>query len=81
MILTKENITKIDINSLVNQKIEANKVCELLHIVPTNRKARNLKKETISKISNHATSGLNIETLGTISTKLLQQIKPFKALS
>jgi ATP-dependent helicase/nuclease subunit B len=81
VILTKENITKIDINSLVNQKIEANKVCELLHIVPTNRKARNLKKETISKISNHATSGLNIETLGTISTKLLQQIKPFKALS
>ena len=81
MILTKENIASVDIDSLFNQKIKPNKINELLLIVPTNRKARNLKKEIISNIPLRATSGLNIETIGTISTKLLQQIKPFKALS
>lgn len=81
MILTKENIAVSDIYTLIEKKIDTNKVHELLVIVPTNRKARHLKKETISKISNRAAFGLNIETLGTISTKLLQQIKPFKALS
>lgn len=81
MILTKENIARIDVNSLVERKIESNKIGELLLVVPTNRRARNLKKETISKISLRAASGLNIETLGTISTKILQQLKPFRTLS
>ncbi|MCX6170378.1 MAG: exodeoxyribonuclease V subunit gamma [Ignavibacteriales bacterium] len=81
MILTKENIASVDVDSFINQKIESNKIDELLLIVPTNRKARNLKKEIISKIPLRAASGLNIETLGTLSTKILQQIKPFKQLS
>ncbi len=81
MILTKENITRIDINSLVNRKIASGKVSEMVVIVPTNRKARHLKKESISRIPGHAAARLNIETLGTISTKLMQQMNPFRTLS
>ena len=81
MILTKENIASVDVDSFIEQKIESNKIDELLLIVPTNRKARNIKKEFISKIPLRAASGLNVETLGTLSTKLLQQVKPFKSLS
>lgn len=81
MILTKENRASVDLDFLINQKIESNNVNELLLIVPTNRKARNLKKEIISQIPTRSAFGLNIETLGTISTKLLQQAKPFKQLS
>jgi len=81
MILTKENIASVNIEQLINKKIETNQLRGLLLIVPTNRKARNLKKEIISKIPLRATSGLNIETIGTISTKLLQRTKPFKQLS
>ena len=81
MILTKENIAAINIDKLIDEKISRSKVNELLIIVPTNRKARNLKKEIITRISNQAVSGLNVETLGTISSKLLQTTKPFKQLS
>src|SRR3989339_548341 len=81
MILTKENIKNINVDLLISEKIDASKLSELLLIVPTNRKARNLKKEFISRIPNRATSGLNIETLGTISTKLLSISHPFKQLS
>ena len=59
MILTKENIALVDVDSFINQKIESNKIHELLLIVPTNRKARNIKKEIISKIPLRAASGLN----------------------
>ncbi len=81
MILTKENIASVDVDSFIARKIESNEIHELLLIVPTNRKARNIKKEIISKIPLRAASGLNVETLGTISTKLLQLAKPFKKLS
>ncbi|MCX6175678.1 MAG: exodeoxyribonuclease V subunit gamma [Ignavibacteriales bacterium] len=81
MILTKENIRDVNVDLLISEKIDSSKLSELLLIVPTNRKARNLKKEFISRIPNRATSGLNIETLGTISTKLLSITHPFKQLS
>lgn len=81
MILTKEHIDKIDLNALIEDKINNNLIDELLLIVPTNRKARNLKKEIISSIPSGFASELHIETLGTISTKLLNYIYPFKQLS
>ncbi|MCX7797677.1 MAG: exodeoxyribonuclease V subunit gamma [Melioribacter sp.] len=81
MILTKENIDKVDLNALISEKINNNLVNELLIIVPTNRKARNLKKEIISSTPQKASAELNIETLGTISTKLLSKVIPFKELS
>ncbi|MEJ5351986.1 MAG: PD-(D/E)XK nuclease family protein [Melioribacteraceae bacterium] len=81
MILTKSNIEKVDLDFLINEKIKSNRVNELLIIVPTNRKVRNLKKEIISLMPNRAALELNIETLGTISTKILNRIQPFRQLS
>jgi len=81
MILTKLNIEKVDLDFLINEKIKNNRVNELLIIVPTNRKVRNLKKEIISLMPNHAAIELNIETFGTISTKILSRIKSFRQLS
>lgn len=81
MILTKENITAVNIKEQINGKVKAGRLNELLVIVPTNRKARNLKKELISQVPLKASYRINIETLTTISTKLLQQLKPFKLLS
>ena len=81
MILTRENIASVDIDFLINQKIGLGEADEFLLIVPTNRKVRNLKKEIISQLPNKAASGLNIETLGTLSTKLLSEWKSFKQLS
>ena len=81
MILTKENITSIDIDILVNEKIKSGNVSRLLLLVPTNRKARNLKKEIISGSPGQAASGINIETLGTLAVKLLNETKPFRQLS
>ena len=81
MILTKENVRSVDFDKLTAGKRESNRHEELLLIVPTNRKARNLKKEIISSSLLNAASGINVETLTTISSKILQRIKPFKPLS
>ncbi len=81
MILSKEKIKSVDLDLLVDQKIELNKSSDVLFIVPTNRKARNLKKEIISLSKNQSAALLKIETLGTISTKLLKESKPFHSLS
>ncbi|PKL83807.1 MAG: hypothetical protein CVV24_03145 [Ignavibacteriae bacterium HGW-Ignavibacteriae-3] len=81
MILTKEHIRSINFDELTDQKNKDNKLGELLIIVPTNRKVRHLKKEIISNNDLNAASDLNIETIGTISTKLLQYAEPFNSLS
>jgi len=81
MILTKEHIAAVDIDSLVNDKIKSGDISRLLLLVPTNRKARNIKKEIISGSPGQAASGINIETLGTIASKLLNETKPFRQLS
>lgn len=70
MILTKGNRTAFDIDFEINQKIKSSKLTELLLIVPTNRKSRSLKKELISLSPNKSTSKINLETIGTFSTKL-----------
>ncbi len=81
MILTKENVRSVDFEKLTAAKRESNRYEELLLIVPTNRKARHLKKEIIGSSPLKAASGINVETLSTISSKILQRIKPFKQLS
>ena len=70
MILTKEKITQLDIDRLVNDFIEQGKVNELLIVVPTNRKLRNLKKEIISDSPGLSASTINVETITTLSSKL-----------
>ncbi len=81
MILTKEKITQLDIDRLVNDFIEQGKVNELLIVVPTNRKLRNLKKEIISDSPGMSASTINVETITTLSSKLLESKITFIPLS
>lgn len=81
MILTKKNIAQVDLEKLVYQKIDSSRIDELLLIVPTNRRARTQKKELLSSLPLKSASVINIETLGTISTKILSESKSFKQLS
>ena len=71
MILTRSDKKEINLDLLVDNKIKAGKLNELLLIVPTNRKIRSLKRELISSSPGKATSRINLETIGTYSIKLL----------
>ena len=83
MILTKEKLksSDIDIDLLINQKLAGANIKAVLFIVPTNRKSRHLKKQLISLAPNSSASKINIETLSTLSSKLLSLTKPFHQLS
>ncbi|MCX6151615.1 MAG: PD-(D/E)XK nuclease family protein [Ignavibacteriales bacterium] len=81
MIFTKEKDESVDIDFLINQKIQSKRLNEILLVVPTNRKIRYLKKELISLLPNKTTSKINLETIGTISSKLLSENFLFKQLS
>lgn len=81
MILTKANIDSVNTDELLNEKIKTNQFHKFLLVVPTNRKLRVLKKRIISKAPNQTVSKINIETLGTLTKKLLQVSKQFNELS
>ncbi|MFA8342181.1 MAG: PD-(D/E)XK nuclease family protein [Rhodothermaceae bacterium] len=81
MILTKQNVKNIDLDHIINSKIKDDKLNTLLIVVPTNRKARHLKKELIDLSNNNTVSQLNIETIGTLSELLLHSVKKFNSLS
>ncbi len=81
MILTKVNRASVNTDELLDAKIKANKLNEFLLIVPTNRKLRRLKKAIISKAPNNTITKINIETIGTITKKLLQVSNQFYELS
>jgi len=72
MILSKSKIQSINLDQLINNHIQQNRLDELLIIVPTNRKIRYLKRELISLSPNKAVTKLNLYTLGTFSTKIFQ---------
>lgn len=71
MILTKEKISSVNTNTLINEKLISSKLEELLIIVPTNRKLRSLKNDFILNSPNNTTGKINIETLVTLSSKLI----------
>ncbi|MBI9070673.1 MAG: exodeoxyribonuclease V subunit gamma [Melioribacteraceae bacterium] len=81
MILTKASISKVDLNQLVDSLVSEKKINELLLVVPTNRKARKIKKEIILQIPGQAVTEFNIETIGTLTTKILKEHKSFVELS
>ncbi|MCF6269661.1 MAG: PD-(D/E)XK nuclease family protein [Melioribacteraceae bacterium] len=81
MILTKEKIESISIDEILNERIKNNQFTKFLLIVPTNRKLRALKKEIISFASNQVVTGLNLETLTTVSNKLLGVSNQYHELS
>ncbi len=70
MILTKSLEKSIDLDFEIDRIIKSNHLERLLLIVPTNRKSRYLKKEIISLSSSNAVSTINVETIGTFSTKI-----------
>jgi ATP-dependent helicase/nuclease subunit B len=72
MILSKSKIKSINLDQLVNEYIEQEKLSKLLIIVPTNRKIRYLKRELISLSPKKAVTKLNLYTLGTFATKIFQ---------
>ncbi len=71
MILTKQHIDKIDIDSVVNHRIKNKKLDEILFIVPTRRKIRYFTRELISISPNNSAAGLKIETIGSFSQNLI----------
>ena len=81
MILTKLDISSVNLENKVRELIKSGKLEEVLFIVPTNRKLRAFKKEVIDLSPQDAVSDINIETLTTISEKLLLQSERFIPLS
>ncbi|MFH0735304.1 MAG: PD-(D/E)XK nuclease family protein [bacterium] len=81
MILTKEKIKGIDLDNLLFDRIDAGRISNTLIIVPTNRKARHFKKQIISSCKNGTSSKINIETLTTISQKILEPSLNFHIMS
>jgi ATP-dependent helicase/nuclease subunit B len=81
MILTRENIKSIDVDFVINQKLSEGRIQEVLFVIPTNRKARNLKKELVSLAPNSSAYQIKIETLNTLSSKMLSVSKPFHQIS
>nr|MCU0333067.1 exodeoxyribonuclease V subunit gamma [Ignavibacteriaceae bacterium] len=75
MILTKQNIDRIDIDFLINNKLSKNEINEVLIVVPTKRKIRYLTRELISLSPNRSLSGLKIETIGSFAEKLLTELE------
>ncbi len=70
MILSKCNIKAVDVNKEIQLKISSRKLNELLWIVPTNRKIRQLKREIISISPGSAAEKINLETIGTFASAL-----------
>ncbi len=71
MILTKSGLAPVDLNAILNERIKSKGIDSFLLIVPTNRKNRAIKKEIISSSRGHTSGRINIETIGTYSTKIL----------
>lgn len=79
MILTKTKKDKIDIDQIIYEKINSNRLSKILIIVPTNRKVRYLKREIISNSPIQSVSRLNLETLSTLSVKIFDEHRDFEA--
>lgn len=67
MILSKNKISKLDYDNLLNDFIRIEKLNELLIVVPTNRKIRYLKRELISSSPNKSVSKLHLHTFETFT--------------
>jgi len=81
MILSNIKIDGIDLIKLKNDILKNKKLNEIIFIVPTKRKIRNIKKEIIQLSPNKTVSKLNIETFGTFVEKIYSEIENYIALS
>ena len=81
MLLTNKNLKSFNVDELIRFKIEKSELESILIIVPTNRKLRRLKKEIITGSPGKTADVINLETLGTLTEKILNEWKYFKKLS
>ncbi|MBK8943826.1 MAG: PD-(D/E)XK nuclease family protein [Ignavibacteriae bacterium] len=81
MILSRNKNFSSTIQKLLNSEISQDSIENILIIIPTNRRLRELKKNIIGKFSNSPITKINIETFTTLNTKLLKHLKPFVLLS
>lgn len=79
MILTKTNRKEFDIDFEINLKIKQHNLNSMLMIVPTNRRIRALTREMVSRSPGKAARKLNLETIGSVSAKLLFNSDSIKA--
>ncbi len=71
MILTKTKRKSFDLDLEIDQRIKQHGLDSLLLIVPTNRRIRALTREMVSRSPGKAAGKMNLETIGSVSTKLL----------
>ncbi len=71
MILTKTKRQSFDVDFEIDQRIKQRGLESLLMIVPTNRRIRALTREMVSRSPGKASGKLNLETIGSVSSKLL----------
>lgn len=81
MIVTKRNIEKINFELFLNSKILSENPQQILLVVPTNRRLRDLKKKIISHFIDRPVSKINIETITTLTNKMLKEKQSFISLS
>ena len=81
MILSKNKNFTLSIDQILESEFPLVEIENLLILVPTNRRLRELKKSIISKFTNSPVTKINIETFTTINSKILKQLKPFVILS
>ncbi len=72
MIMTKVRADSINLADVIHDYVAREDFDKVLFIVPTNRRARQLKREFLEGIPKKAAHSIHIETLQTIATKLLQ---------
>jgi ATP-dependent helicase/nuclease subunit B len=70
MILSKNKINQLDLDDLLNDFINEERLNELIIIVPTNRKIRYLKRDLISLSPNKSVSKLNLHTFETFTRSI-----------
>ena len=69
--MTKVRADTINLTDVIHDYIVREDFDKVLFIVPTNRRARQLKREFLGGISKKAAHSIHVETLQTITTKLL----------
>ncbi|NUN10648.1 MAG: exodeoxyribonuclease V subunit gamma [Ignavibacteriaceae bacterium] len=78
MILTNQTEIKTDPKQRELELLAAGKAGDILYIVPTNRKARALRKAILDNSPGGSASGLQVTTLGTLCTNLFFRGNPEK---
>lgn len=81
MILTKSDINSINLANVIENYRVNEELDRLLIVVPTNRRLRLLKKELVANTKSRTATNLKIETLGTLSQKILTEVEEFFELS